>query len=1049
MHNFAFDLTGRIPYTNRTMYTGSTTRLGVRVVCFLGLFLLGVSTLQAQMSQEQLQREIRYATDLMGFGFPDKADKYLDGLPVPPEQVEMLRIQVLGSQKKFDEAIKMIESKPQGSKTTMMMKLALADAYYMWGMYPEAQKIYTDFFEGFGGAPPENLKEFYIDSAYKYAQMLLLMGLEEDAIKAYEFMLNAGPNEFVKRQCMIEAAELIVKVNERKKKAGEQLDQGMMDKALKWAEDIQWGAQDMWFGKSLSVMAHIFHIRGEAEKAIKLIKNPTYLAMLKQLDVALKETDPALARYSPMAECRYMVGVIMMERGDKLREELKDDEALKSYAEAIQHLFNVFIKYPASPWAPDAGRYADRVKKILIDDMGKTIEMPEVDMRPVVEAQFKQARTQFLNNQWADAVESYTSVLKVFPEEENAPQALGNMITCFLKLEDVEKADVTLSYLAERFGHNPDLAGPAGDALTKIAESYKMAGEAEKGNAVYKMFFDNFPDHPGVPVSLFRFGDEAFNAEDYDEAMRYYKQILDEHKTSHVYRDAFSRYAQCFGRKDEYDKEYAVLKQYVKILPAGSSLISAKFRLADALRKMDDKYIPLAIQKYEEIDKLLEPDPNPYMANPDEKRKSKDVQGLALFRRAFCTAKLKGNTPETEEAYKKKALELYSRYVKEFPDQSMAPSAMSYMVTLYTAVGDPEQANAVMNELREKHPDHDAVKNALYQTTFNLLELGQVDKAIKTALEMTQNAAQYGAVQLLKVGELLVDHDQYKEAYDALKKANEMAEHDYTKQRSLLALGKAAAGLGQYQESVDYLEKLVSGEKMSSYGVQACYALAESYSQLGAASGSPEKKQEYSAKVNKVMKIVYRYAKTPGDRAHADFAMGKAQLNMGLEGEATGSWMRMLMLQNPASPGVRKWYEEAFADLMPLMRAEAEKTRDLKAWSDIYDTAKRFRKHIKDGDVAKQASKVLSESKTKILQIGGMEALEAAGIDLSGEVEEIDPNKGTDSEDKGTDGEESKPDDSAGDTPAEDGAAAETAATEGAAADEAPVQPVEEAGGDQ
>ena len=50
--------------------------------------------------------------------------------------------------------------------------------------------------------------------------------------------------------------------------------------------------------------------------------------------------------------------------------------------------------------------------------------------------------------------------------------------------------------------------------------------------------------------------------------------------------------------------------------------ISAKFRLADALRKLDDKYLPLAIQKYKEIDDLLKVKPNPYQANADEEKRA-------------------------------------------------------------------------------------------------------------------------------------------------------------------------------------------------------------------------------------------------------------------------------------------------------------------------------------------------------------------------------------------------------------------------------------------
>ncbi len=119
--------------------------------------------------------------------------------------------------------------------------------------------VYQDFFEKYPDGPSKALNEFYMNSAYKYAQMLILMGQDKAALTAYKNVLKAKVEEDIKRKIMAETAELMLKLakdaepDERKK---------LFTETEKLLDDLLW-RQDLWSGKAIVMKAHMKLIEGD------------------------------------------------------------------------------------------------------------------------------------------------------------------------------------------------------------------------------------------------------------------------------------------------------------------------------------------------------------------------------------------------------------------------------------------------------------------------------------------------------------------------------------------------------------------------------------------------------------------------------------------------------------------------------------------------------------------------------------------------------------------------------------------------------------------
>ena len=105
------------------------------------------------------------------------------------------------------------------------------------------------------------------------------------------------------------------------------------------------------------------------------------------------QTGEPLTRVSPMAECRYLLAVMLQAEAERLMAEegfnvnnAEKREAVLSLLlgakvagkrkgdGAYNHFLNVYLKYPESNWAADAGVRAEAIRAILVDTFGGNVK---------------------------------------------------------------------------------------------------------------------------------------------------------------------------------------------------------------------------------------------------------------------------------------------------------------------------------------------------------------------------------------------------------------------------------------------------------------------------------------------------------------------------------------------------------------------------------------------------------------------------------------------------------------------------------------------------
>src|ERR1039458_2814439 len=89
--------------------------------------------------------ELKYADGLNALGLSFYADIVLSKIKEGADggRKDVLKVKALAQIKKFDQALAIIAKQPdQDGQPVWAMKLSMADIYYGWGMYTNAQAIY-------------------------------------------------------------------------------------------------------------------------------------------------------------------------------------------------------------------------------------------------------------------------------------------------------------------------------------------------------------------------------------------------------------------------------------------------------------------------------------------------------------------------------------------------------------------------------------------------------------------------------------------------------------------------------------------------------------------------------------------------------------------------------------------------------------------------------------------------------------------------------------------------------------------------------------------
>ncbi len=289
----------------------------------------------------------------------------------PATVAARLKVDAFASQKKFDPAEAELAKIPSNTDEYMSARLLISDRYYQYGNLSKAREGYDEVLDAYAkNGPPPELRRFYMDSAYKYSQMLLNRNDARGAVKAMRYILVAKPESYTRRMVEVEMAEMLLKIAETLPVGEER--KATIKEAYDLCVDVMW-EQDILFGRAVVVLAHCKKLSENSAAARKLVmeKLPMLREMEKTIEDSVRHANPsvppeklkelirAALRESPMAHCNYLLGTLYEDDGRALLAAGKAPEAKEQIGMALAQFVTVVQRYPASSRGPEACQHIE------------------------------------------------------------------------------------------------------------------------------------------------------------------------------------------------------------------------------------------------------------------------------------------------------------------------------------------------------------------------------------------------------------------------------------------------------------------------------------------------------------------------------------------------------------------------------------------------------------------------------------------------------------------------------------------------------------------
>ncbi len=815
--------------------------------------------------QAAMDEEVRYIDALIKASLPDIAADVIvaarNRWPTIGPRLEVLEQQGELSLGRYDKVEEIIKKKKKDSPEYWALKLALANAYNGRGgeYVKKCQEIYNEFFKKFPKPTPE-LKTFWLESSYTWAQMLIMQNRFDEATRIYDTMLQQQLDENL--WCMISAenAELLLRLaqdipddpkNPNAAKRNEYLQRAekVIDKLL-WKRDLI-----IWFGKAVAMKAHVSVLRGQLAKAQELVND--YMGDLAEIHNQLVEQDPegtkGYVRLSPMPQCRYILADILFKEAAKI-EKAGGKDAKDKIADAIlgakkgnkrngngayNHAINVYVKYPESPWAAKAGELVEEICDMIQRTHGKDLRaatnIPPGQMKKVREMQFRNAIAAYQDKKYDDAAQQLIELLKTYPELEESVGAVSTLAETYSALgaaakEADDKAYYRMAeaavagYLAERFAgsRNPDIVKAAGEQAVRLADAARSLGKGDVADTIYDSFFSNYQTHYLAAQTAWQLANNAWSKSDWPKAAHYYDALVTNFPKSPNRQQALKLVPVCYQRAGDIDNQVKALKRLAQEAVKPMDRITTQLQLANlqqkegfaAFKKADDgeggaevkndavKKVWGAIKAFEEVAKLSEA----FLADPAapqaDKAKVNGYREIALYLIGDCWQRL--NFPiktakgeMTVDSFRDKAVAAFEAYLAAYPKGKYGATCLTKIGTVYTARQQMDKAQEALARLQRDFPDSSEAKNSVPRLAKNLMEMGLRKEGTEQYMLMLSTGGKYVAGQYLEAAEALLDARSWDVAQQAFQKTVELAEKGTNEATKVYYLSRSRLGMAK------------------------------------------------------------------------------------------------------------------------------------------------------------------------------------------------------------------------------------------------------------
>lgn len=905
-----------------------------------------------------VDEDFEFAQKLVEWNFPDFANKLMDAVvrtnPDQAGRAKLVKAEGLIAARKFAEAEAIVRELGSDPKADAV-RLALANGYYRFNEIDKARQLYNEFFAKFQQPPGDaDLLKFYRDAAYRYGQMLKNAGDFKGAGDALGKVLASNPEKDIARTIMAERAQILVDLAARTQ--GPDRDKYLND-ALQLAKDIQWGGVDLWFGQSIITMANIELIRGDREKARKII-NKDFADILKEIDKQMKEQGGSMAQ-NPMAGARFLMGEMYQKEAEpNLNDKARREEVIGLLGKALGEFYNVFVQYGESDWGPEAGVRANAIKSQL-EAFGKTVKIDLGEQAEKAAAtQFRLADNLYRQKQHGDAAREYLKALNAYPETPSSVRSLGSLMACYAELNDPLMLKMLADYVSERFAGREEGA----ISLLATASIYINRKDEAKAAELYELYLRGFPKHDKAGTILFYLGNQRKKAGDQDGANHYYQRIVDNLPQDQYYPKALTQMAWGYYQSGQYDKALAGFQKLVNDITPSPDRAAAQFSLADCHVRLG-KWTEAA----GELEKLigwLAPKDNPYAATPADVEKNKALLEKAVFQRANCFARITEPADQLN-AFREKGMKAYEQFIQLFPQSELAPKAMMGKGQIQLGLGQFDAAAKTFDELAQKFPASDEGKNALYSLARSAMEIGQHDQAKAAFEKMLANAGKYKPDEFTRIGQLMIDAKLYDEALRAfrlvidnpkIQETKDLPESRGLLERAMYGVSSALFERKSYSEAVASLQQFTNMFPRSGLFFDAHFLLGEAFGELG---------QVGSASL--AIGEIFRFSQDQNQVNKASMKLAEIQVKGGDKAGALASYQRIALLADPNKAEQRPMIEEAIRLGLPL-------AMDLGRYSDAVESADQYLKLFPTSEKVGDIRRIRADANLKATAAGGVPA---------------------------------------------------------------------------
>ncbi|MDZ4199626.1 MAG: tetratricopeptide repeat protein, partial [Kiritimatiellia bacterium] len=726
----------------------------------------------------------------------------------------------------------------------------------------------------------------------------------------------------------------------------------LLEKARKLCEALQWRGIDLWFGRSVIVLANIELARGDLDAAGTLIRS--YLDVLNQIEASLTEQGQGTA-LSPLAGARFLLGEISRKQAEQI--EAKDKEKARDlYGDALRQFVNVFARYADSDLGPEAGLQSEQIQAKL-RSMGYKVEINlGVHAAKVAEARFKLADEMFVRKDYEKAAKTYLEILGRYDVTRDLPRVLSNLLMAYVELDRPLDLKAVAEHIAERHAKLPE----AGIALLRAGKHYFDADKPEMYTYFYDLFIRGFPKHERAPSIAFTLAGLLQKNGDPEGYQRYLDLLIRNYKGDPFYYRAISAQAWSRYSAQQFAEAAEMFKPVVENSPPSHERGLAQFTYADCLVRTE-KYAE-AVREFQTLQQWLASEKdNPYGSTSAEIAKNRELLEKAVFFSGFSLSRVQA-TGAVLTQVRTEATRMLDGFVKTYPNSDLASRAMSLIGQMQIELGQAAAAAKTFDDLARRYPTTDEGRNARFSLIRAAVEIGKLDVAREAFGRMMAERDAYPMEQLVRVAQWMLDSDLHEDALRGFEAvwAGQPADKAII-ERTLFGLGKSSFELGQFDKAALHLTQLLKDYPLTGLFFDAQFTLARAHA---AADRLPE--------AIAALDEVFKRADTPLRQNIANIERARIQKRLADRIDKAGqaeaartqylaavaSYQRIAMFYDPKDPAIRALAEEAILQSIELFMK-------LERYTDAMESCDQYLRDFADSDKLAEVRRARADANMK------------------------------------------------------------------------------------